>query len=43
MMFTLTGAMALNGKMAVTGFATIEYLNIKHSTRQTGMDCLILN
>jgi hypothetical protein len=34
MMFTLTGAMALNGMMAAAGKnATIEYMNIKHSTR----------
>ena len=34
MMYTLTGAMALNGMMAVTGIkATTVYLNIKHSTR----------
>jgi hypothetical protein len=34
MMFTLTGTIALNGMMAATGKnATIEYVNIKHSTR----------
>jgi hypothetical protein len=34
MMFTLTSAMALNGMMAAAGQnATIEYMNIKHSTR----------
>jgi hypothetical protein len=33
-MYTLTGAMALNGLMVATGMiATIKYLNIKHSTR----------
>jgi hypothetical protein len=34
MMFTLIGAMALNGMTAATRMnSTIEYMNIKHSTR----------
>jgi hypothetical protein len=42
MMFTLTGAIALNGMVSATGMiVTIEY---EYQTfDQFGMDCLILN